>query len=118
MVPSDTTARECFDDFVSKLPAMPRTHSLITRNPTLLVRLLQQRSALTMLPHSFVRDFIEQGELALLKMRDAQPMLPMGLLHQEAGMSEAATKLFDFLTHTPMDRVNRGRARRRIDRSA
>lgn len=117
MVPSGTTARERFDEFVSKLPAMPRTHSLITRNATLLVRLLQQRRALTMLPLSFVRDFIEQGELALVKMRDAQPMLPMGLLHQEAGMSEAATKLFDFLTQTPIHRGSLARTRRKRDHS-
>jgi len=115
MVPSGTTARERFDEFVSRLPAMPRTHSLITRNATLLVRLLQQRGALTMLPLSFVRDFIEQGELALLKMRDPQPMLPMGLLHQEAGMSVATTKLFHFLTETPIDRGIRGRTRRNVD---
>lgn len=113
MVPPGTTARERFDEFVSKLPEMPRTHSLITRNRTLLVRLLQQRSALAMLPLSFVRDLIEQGELALVKMRDAQPMLPMGLLHQEAGMSEATARLFDFLSQTPMDRRHKGRTRRR-----
>lgn len=71
-----------------------------------------------MLPLSFVRDFIHQGELALVKMRDAQPMLPMGLLHQEVGMSEATTKLFDFLTRTPIDRFSRGPARRRVNRSA
>jgi len=118
MVPSGTAARERFDEFASALPAMPRTHSLITRNGTLLVRVLQQRGALTMLPMSFVRDFIQQGELALVKMRDAQPLLPMGLLHQEAGMSEATTKLFDFLTRTPIDRVGRGRARRRVKRNA
>lgn len=114
MVPSGTTARERFDEFVSKLPTMPRTHSLITRNATLLVRLLQQRGALTMLPLSFVRDFIQQGELALVKMRDAQPMLPMGLLHQEAGMGEAARRLFDFLTQTAIDRGSRGRMRPRV----
>ena len=118
MVPSGTTARERFDEFIAKLPVMPRTHSLITRNGTLLVRLLQQRGALCMLPLSFVRDFIHQGELALVKMRDAQPMLPMGLLHQEVGMSEATTKLFDFLTRTPIDRFSRGPARRRANRSA
>lgn len=104
MLPSGLTARERFDEFVSKLPAMPRTHSLITRNGTLLVRLLQQRSALTMLPLSFVRDFVEQGQLALVKMRDAQPMLPMGLLHQQAGMGEATAELFNFLSRTSIDR--------------
>jgi len=114
MVPSGTTARERFDEFVSRLPAMPRTHSLITRNATLLVRLLQQRGALTMLPLSFVRDFVQQGELALVKMRDTQPMLPMGLLHQESGMSEATTKLFDFLTRAPIDRAGRGRTGRKV----
>lgn len=116
MVPSGTTARECFDEFVAKLPAMPRTHSLITRNRALLVRLLQQRGALTMLPLSFVRDFIEQGELALVKMPDAQPMLPMGLLHEEAGMSEGTNKLFHFLTQTPIDRLSRIRKSRAAKR--
>ena len=111
MLPSGLTARERFDEFVSKLPAMPRTHSLITRNGTLLVRLLQQRSALTMLPLSFVRDFVEQGQLALVKMRDAQPMLPMGLLHQQAGMREATAELFNFLSRTSIDR---GRTRRTL----
>jgi DNA-binding transcriptional LysR family regulator len=118
MVPSGTTARERFDEFIARLPALPRTHSLITRNGTLLARLLHQRGALSMLPLSFVRDFIQQGELALVKMRDAQPMLPMGLLHQEPGMSGATTKLFDFLTRTPIDRVSRGRARPRVNRGA
>lgn len=118
MVPTGTTARERFDEFVSGLPAMPRTHPLITRNGTLLVRLLQQLGALTMLPLSFVRDYIKQGELALVKTRHVQPMLPMGLLHQETGMSQAATMLYDFLTQTSIDSGSRGRAQRKVHLSA
>jgi DNA-binding transcriptional LysR family regulator len=111
MLPSGMAARERFDEFVSKLPVMPRTHPLITRNGTLLVRVLQQRKALTMLPLSFVRDFVEQGQLAVVKVGDAHPILPMGLLHQQAGMGEATAELFNFLSQTPIDR---GRSRRAV----
>jgi DNA-binding transcriptional LysR family regulator len=111
MLPSGMAARERFDEFVSKLPVMSRTHPLITRNGTLLVRVLQQRKALTMLPLSFVRDFVEQGQLAVVKVGDAHPILPMGLLHQQAGMGEATAELFNFLSQTPIDR---GRSRRAV----
>ena len=104
MLPSGMAPRLRFDEFVSSLPAMPRTLPLITRNGPLLVRLLQQRKALTMLPLSFVRDYVEQGQLAVLRVPDAHPMLPMGLLHQQAGMGDATAELFNFLSHTSIDR--------------
>lgn len=97
MAPAGAMTRERFDEFAAALPEMPRSHPLVTRNLTLLVRLMQQRQALSMLPLSFVRHLIEGRELAQVKTREVMPMPPLGLLQPAVAMNDAATRLFSFL---------------------
>lgn len=98
LAPAGTMARERYDEFAAGLPEAPRSHPLITRNLALMVRLLQQRQALSMLPRSFVHHLIEDRELAAVKIRDPIPLLPLGLLQPAAAMSEATSRLAGFLT--------------------
>jgi DNA-binding transcriptional LysR family regulator len=97
MAPAGAMTRERFDAFAAGFAEMPRSHPLVTRNLTLLMRLMLQREALSMLPLSFVRHLIEGRELAQVKTREALPMLPLGLLQPAVAMNDAATRLSGFL---------------------
>lgn len=97
IAPAGAVTRERFDEFATGLAQMPRSHPLVTRNLTLLVHLMQQRKALSMLPLSFVRHLIEGRELARVKTREALPMPPLGLLQPTVAMNDAATRLSSFL---------------------
>lgn len=108
LAPAGSLARERFDAMAATWSAAPRTLPLVTRNMTLLVRLMQEHEALTLLPLSFVRQRLARGDIRVVKGAPAHPLRPIGLL-QPAAMSEAAARLASFLVKAA-DTPRRARA--------
>jgi DNA-binding transcriptional LysR family regulator len=98
--PAGTAAREQFDRATAAWPSLPRLHPLVTRLLEPLLTLIQGSDCLYLLPLSFVRHLVDSGTLAVLPVKEAMPMEPIGLLQPDSEMREAAQTLAQFLRST------------------
>lgn len=97
LFPSGTPARERFDELTRSFPNPPRTHSVITRSPTMVSWLLRHEELLAFMPVNFARPMLEAGELHEIAVGPARPLAPLGLLRPSALRSEAAEQLSAYL---------------------
>ncbi|HEY8356802.1 MAG TPA: LysR family transcriptional regulator [Ramlibacter sp.] len=97
LLPTGLAGRERFDGFLERFPRPPKMHPLVTRSPAMMSTLLLQCGLLALLPFNLVRPLMESGELAELRIGEAMPMEPLGLLQPQGGAGAAATLLADFL---------------------
>lgn len=99
--PAGSIAREAFDALSTVFTTQARTYQVVTRVAAVLCDLMRREQLLSLLPYSFVRHFVERGELRVLPLPGKRLVEPIGLLAPNEGMREAPLSLFEFLrTHT------------------
>ena len=74
-----------------------RICQVITRTLALTWALLRQQPLLTVVPYCVVAHLVDTGELAVLKMRDAMPLEPIGLMTATEPAGIATGRLTEFL---------------------
>jgi DNA-binding transcriptional LysR family regulator len=97
LAPAGSLARQAFDALTSRIAGGPRTHPVVTRGLTLMLRLLETDGLLGFVPHSFVRHLLASEELAELPLPDIPAVPGMGVLVPDAGMRDAPDALLRFL---------------------
>ena len=97
LFPSGTPARERFDELTRSFPNPPRTHSVITRAPTMMSWLLRHEQLLAFMPVNFARPMLEAGELHEVAVGPTQPLAPLGLLRPSGLLPQAAEHLSAYL---------------------
>lgn len=95
--PAGAAARKRFDAIMEPFAGELRICQVITRIPALTWALLRRQPLLTIVPYSVVAHLVDSGELAVLKMREAMPFEPIGLMLPQQDVGAATTRLADFL---------------------
>lgn len=95
--PVGSAARDRFDEMFASVDDAVPICQVITRTPALTWALLRRRPLLTVVPYSVVAQLVDMGELALLKMRDAMALEPIGLLLAQEEPGAATARLAEFL---------------------
>lgn len=96
--PAETLARLRFDAMVQQhFGAPPRSHPLVTRNFALTLKVIQAQPVLALLPMSFARNLLIDGQIAQVPTPDALPLAPLGLLRPDPIVAPAVRSLIDFL---------------------
>lgn len=94
--PAGSIARAAFDALSAGFAGGVRAYPLVTRVMPVAWTLLRTEKLLGLLPYSFVRPMVEEGELCVLPL-PAVGIEPVGLLAPQAGMREAPAALHAFL---------------------
>ena len=98
LAPAETLARLRFDAMVQQhFEASPRAHPLVTRNLVLTLKTLHTQPVLALLPMSFARSLLKEGQIVRVQTPDPLPLAPLGLLRPEPLVAPAARALFDHL---------------------
>lgn len=97
LAPAGTRARDQFDRATATWPTRPTVHPLVTRLLEPVLAALRDSECLYLLPLSFVRHLVDQGTLAVLPVKEAMPMEPIGLLQPRADLRPAAQALSAWL---------------------
>ena len=95
--PAGSAARVCFDAMFAQSDDELRICQVITRTLALTWALLRQQPLLTVVPYCVVAHLVDTGELAVLKMRDAMPLEPIGLMTAIEPAGIATGRLTEFL---------------------
>jgi DNA-binding transcriptional LysR family regulator len=90
LAPADSAARQCFDELAPRLANPVRTHPMVTRSYLAMLAAMRLEPLLALLPESFVRHAVTDGQLAVLAVAEAPAIAPMGLLRPEPMTGEAA----------------------------
>ena len=95
--PAGSVAREQFDTLSARFDSEPAVCNISTRIPVVTWELLQRLRLLTLVPYGVVRHFVEAGQLAVLKFKEAMPLKPLGMLLPQEDIAPATARLADFL---------------------
>ena len=98
MSPVDSAARRELDTLFAPLGVAPRVSPLITRVSTMTLAMLQQQpELLTLVPASVFRPFEDTGQLVRLRLADALPFAPLGMVLPVRDVPPATQALAQFL---------------------
>ena len=95
--PAGSAARVYFDGMFATAAEEIRICQVITRTLALTWELLRQQPLLTVVPYCVVAHLVDCGELAVLKMRDAMPLEPIGLMTALEDPGAATARLTEYL---------------------
>lgn len=95
--PAGSAAREQFDTLSRGFKQPPRICNVITRVPAATWALLRHKQLLTVVPAGVVRQLVEAGQLAVLKLDEQLPLEPLGMLLPLRDMTSATARLAEFL---------------------
>lgn len=95
--PASSAAREQFDRLCAHFSAPPRICQVVTRVPAMTWALLRHQPLLTVAPWGVVRQWVDAGELAVLRMREPMAMAPLGIMLPAEGASPATLQLMEHL---------------------
>ncbi|MGV3570638.1 MAG: LysR family transcriptional regulator [Ramlibacter sp.] len=97
LLPAGLAGRERVDALLPRFAQAPKVHPLVTRSPAMMAALLLQGGLVALLPINLVRPLVDAGEVVELRMGEAMPIEPLGLLCPDAGLGLGATLLLDYL---------------------
>lgn len=95
--PTGSLAREQFDALSARFAGEPALCNISTRVPSITWTLLQRRRLLTLVPYGVVRQFVEAGQLAVLKFKENMPLDPLGMLLPQEDAAPATARMAAFL---------------------
>lgn len=107
--PAGSIAREQFDALCLRFDREPALCNISTRIPSVTWALLHRRQLLTLVPLGVVGHLVAAGQLAVLKVREAMPLEPLGMLVPLQDVAPATAQLADFLTTFSKPRTPDGR---------
>lgn len=112
--PAGAASRPSLEAIARDFDSPPRICEVVTRVPTVMWWMLRQTRVLGVVPYSVVRHYVESGELSVLKLEQAMPLEPLGVLVPQEGLQPALARLIDFLlahkdTTRPHRRKQQGR---------
>ena len=95
--PAGSAARVYFDAMFATAAEEVRICQVITRTLALTWVLLRRQPLLTVVPYCVVAHLVDIGELAVLRMRGAMPLEPIGLMSAIEPAGIATGRLTEFL---------------------
>lgn len=95
--PAGSAARRRFDSIMALWAGEMHLCQVITRTPAMTWALLRQEPLLTLVPYCVVAQLVDLGELAVLRMREAMPLEPIGLMRPQQDSGAATARLSAFL---------------------
>ena len=108
--PASSAAREQFDRLCEHFDAPPRICQVVTRVPSMTWALLRHQPLLTVAPWGVVRQLVDAGELAVLRMKEPLPLAALGIMLPIEGASSATLRLVEHLRHFARRKAELGQA--------